>query len=130
MKRFFWLLILALALAACSSSDATMDESPADSQPQENTSDAAPTTVVSSQEDKQVEPTAAVVETAVLESATNTPEAVSDESTQPEPTATTDVVTQDADEPVALPMSGRYEQTFFRGLEDAPVTMLDYSDFL
>jgi hypothetical protein len=27
-------------------------------------------------------------------------------------------------------VNGRYEQTYFRGAQDAPVTIIDYSDFL
>jgi hypothetical protein len=36
--------------------------------------------------------------------------------------------------PAAAPsppaVNGRYEQTYFRGVEDAAVTIIDYSDFL
>ena len=52
----------------------------------------------------------------------------------PSPTVATDAVETDeqsqssAEETIRV--NGSYEQTFFRGQTDAPVTMIDYSDFL
>ena len=37
------------------------------------------------------------------------------------------------EEPTLTPtvtVNGHYEGTYFRGLESAPITMIDYSDFL
>ncbi len=51
---------------------------------------------------------------------------------QPVEAPTEIVATEVAETPTSLPVeiNGQYENTYFRGLATAPITMIDYSDFL
>jgi hypothetical protein len=48
------------------------------------------------------------------------------ETAEPQPTAAEAETAPTAEGQI----NGRYETTYFRGSETAPVTMIDYSDFL
>lgn len=51
---------------------------------------------------------------------------------QPDATATEITVTEVVESPTSEPIevNGPYENTYYRGLATAPITMIDYSDFL
>jgi hypothetical protein len=127
MKRWvFWLLPLLLFLIACSADElaATMpvtdraaeDEIPPTQVPAE--------TIASATE----EPIASPVEpTTVPEPAT--PTAIPTATTVEE-TIVVETVEVEASPTIETIVNGQYENTYFRGSETAPVTLIDYSDFL
>lgn len=51
---------------------------------------------------------------------------------QPVEIPTENNVTEAAETPTSIPaeINGQYENTYFRGLATAPITLIDYSDFL
>ena len=115
------LLALGLLLAACNGEDGTEGPDPtaAPTQPPGDVDDvelpAVPTPPEATQEideGQTVAPTAAVP----TEAGANLVD----------PTATS----EPAVEAEAVAVNGSYEETFFRGRADAPVTIIDYSDFL
>jgi len=67
---------------------------------------------------KEVETLAAATETAMAQPTTETP------ATEMPPTVTPPAAT------AAPEINGEYEGTYYRGLANAPITMIDYSDFL
>lgn len=129
MRRYtltvgLWLALL--LLAACS----TSEESPAEAQ------DPQPTQAVASQSTPDLAASAVPTDTSTPAEPTAEPAIESQESAtpagqqtepatalpataEPQPTAT-----------AAPPFNGEYEGTFYRGLATAPITMIDYSDFL
>jgi hypothetical protein len=114
MKRFWWLALILLIFTACT---ATM-ETAAPPQPSPETA---------------VLPTATVPPPVIAELPSPTPEATTvPDSTQP--TATTAIEAEPTAEEVAAETgatSGRTEEgAFFLGDANAPITHIDYSDFL
>lgn len=63
-------------------------------------------------------------------------EATATMAAEPSPSPIGEVDLEESDEQSqssaeeAIAVNGPYEQTFFRGRSDAPITMIDYSDFL
>lgn len=121
MRTTYLFLLIALLLAACG---------PGDTEP-------AATVPLETQ--KEAEAVVVATDTALPESpasaaepepATAAPTAETAAETVAEPTAE---AVADAPEPEpaeAADVNGPYEGTYFRGSADAPVTMIDYSDFL
>lgn len=119
-----WLALL--LLAACS----TSEESPAEPQ------DLQPTQAVASQSTPDLAATPVPTETSTPAEPTAEPAVVTQESATP--------MDQQTESATALPataepqptataapqFNGQYEDTFYRGLATAPITMIDYSDFL
>ena len=126
MKWIVWLLPLALILAACGA-----DETAATLPPTEVVSEveAQPTQEAadSSAPSTQEPPPAPADPTAVPEPATPTAIPTSTPPAEPAVTATVEVEPPPTAEAV---VNGQYENTYFRGSESAPVTLVDYSDFL
>jgi hypothetical protein len=126
-KHFFLLFILMLALAACSG-DETANETA------EQTVATQPAAAVPTVEEPIVadEPTQEpAADAPTLEPTPTEAQATAEiepETAEPQPTAAEAEAEQ---APPAEPQfNGRYETTYFRGSETAPVMMIDYSDFL
>lgn len=117
---FLSILLLALLLAACTSS---VEESP-------GPTPADPTATVVAREEEPTEAPAEMTEAPKdAATATVTQEAqVAEQSTakaEPSP-----IAPPEPTETSAPAFNGEYEGTYFRGLATAPITMIDYSDFL
>lgn len=110
-----WIAVLALLLlAACSGSESQVAPEPT------AITDAQPTAAAAA-------PTDTLPPPVVTEAPTET--AAAPLPIDPSPTAApTEALATATSEPVLV--DGPYEQTFFRGRADAPLTMIDYSDFL
>ena len=127
MRPFALLLIFTIILVACGP-EATQ-QPPATIQEQlSNTSVPESTTTEANSEDPEVDPTpteppptSAPTESPI---ASNTPLLVE--------TPTEVVATEMPDTPTsqAVVFNGSYENTYFRGSSNAPITLIDYSDFL
>ena len=124
MKWFFVLILAAFIDSGCSQAKIPPTAPPpAEVQPTEKVATAPPATEL---------PAVAEVET-VIEPEHSAPAKITAEPTALPPTTTADPDSagqQDstADETVAI--NGVYENSYFRGSADAPVTLIDYSDFL
>jgi hypothetical protein len=122
-KQFFLLLVLILAIAACSG-EKTASDSPTE------TAVAQPAAAVATAAEPVVagEPTQQpATDTLTLEPVPTVVEAIPEtEPAEPQPTA----VEAEPAPTVEAKFNGRYELTYYRGSETAPVTMIDYSDFL
>ena len=124
-KHFFLLFILMLALAACSG-DETANETA------EQTVATQPAAAVPTVEEPIVadEPTQEpAADAPTLEPTPTEAQATAEiepETAEPQPTAAEAETAPTAEGQI----NGRYETTYFRGSETAPVTMIDYSDFL
>jgi outer membrane protein TolC len=125
-KLAFLLFILTLVVAACSGQDT-------DSEP-----DLAGTAPAAAPAESMTETATEPALEPAQETAANGP---SLEPTPTEAQAVTEIEPETAvSEPTAAPaeqvptaevqINGRYESTYFRGSETAPITMIDYSDFL
>ena len=123
-KRIFWLLFL--LLTACSQVESTPIP-PVAITPAGQEEVATPTTLVATSE-AQPAPT----ETMVVIATRGPDGGVVATTSEPEAAATAESTPTAAAEPTEeAAFNGRNEDgTFFRGAADAPVTMIDYSDFL
>lgn len=122
----FWLLVLSIAsfiLVACGGSTTTnQEENPNQGDVSEMTTEPAesPATVVAS----PTEPATVIPATAILSDPTR-------EETAPlEPTIVATIEPSPQPEEQTAAFNGPFENTYYRGAEDAPITMIDYSDFL
>jgi hypothetical protein len=125
------IFLLALLLVACTSSgeQATVPPEP----------DVAATDVARNEEPAEAptgteppdEPTEAPADTATADTAAATATQEAQVAEQPTATAEPSPTTPpQATETPAPAFNGEYEGTYFRGLATAPITMIDYSDFL
>jgi hypothetical protein len=132
MKAIYTLLLIALLLAACGPGDGE----PAATLPTEAQEEAEAVAVVATDTALPESPNTA----AEPERATAVPTAETAAETVAEPTAEAAEAAAGAEAPEQAPaepepaeaatVNGSYEGTYFRGSADAPVTMIDYSDFL
>lgn len=123
MRRIAFVVLLFL-LAACTAETAVDPVL-------EPTVTAVPPTAAAAME--TIEPTA-VTSTSLSTSPTNPPEPTAEpapaEPTQPPPTEPSPIAAV-GDEPEIVVEYGRTEEgAYFKGAADAPVTLIDYSDFL
>jgi hypothetical protein len=126
INRIFWLLSLMLILAACSADEpvatvpATEVATEIETQPTQ-----IPTEVIAT----DTEETASIPAepTPVPDPATPTAIPTATPPGEPAIGATVEVETPPT---VEIIINGHYENTYFRGSETAPVTLIDYSDFL
>jgi hypothetical protein len=117
------ILITAIAIVACEQADpASFSPQPTDTMPPDSEATAVvirDTPTISVEASPEGKPTA--TETM-------------DPEPSPSPIVEVDIAeTEEQSQPSgdeAIIVNGVYEQTFFRGQMDAPVTMIDYSDFL
>ncbi|MGD8585172.1 MAG: hypothetical protein PVH65_17865 [Chloroflexota bacterium] len=124
---FVTVLIVVIALlVGCSSTV----EAPAGQQRSEPTEAATVQATVAKEAAPEPTDTAAPAEP--TETTTGQPEDAATQEPEAEPTPT-------EEQPTAEPLptatdgpqfNGEYEETFYRGLATAPITMIDYSDFL
>ena len=125
MKRSFPILfLLAFIVVACSPASESAATIPPTPEPATEGAEAL--------ESEVEQPGAALTEVVPTEASTKTPSSPTDtpvveptEETSVEPTAT---LAPTAEEEAIF--NGPYENTYFRGSAAAPVTMIDYSDFL
>jgi hypothetical protein len=113
-KLFLGVLVMFLLLAACSQAEEVAPPT-----------EAVAAVVPEATEAAEVveEPTAS----SLPDSPTNTPAPAESEPATAEAVPTETTESAPAEE---AQVNGRYETTYFRGLETAAVTMIDYSDFL
>jgi hypothetical protein len=113
-------LLMALLVAACSQATEPATTEPA----------ADPATTAPVAADEPVAPTRAATESApATEPAQATVEKPENAQQQPTNLPAEPSVTVPPPTEVAV-FNGAYENTYFRGSETAPVTLIDYSDFL
>jgi len=123
-KCFLLLFIALLVLAACSGDETTSETAVENAETQPAATAATviePATVAPTDEPAADAPTIEPAPTEAMEAAETEPE-----TAVPEPTATT----AEEASPEEVQFNGPYETTYFRGSATAPVTMIDYSDFL
>ena len=126
MRRIFWLLPLLLILVACSADEPAATVPPTEvaagieTQPTQKPAEVAATATE--------EPVSIPAEpTSVSEPATPTAIPTVTPAGEPSIAATIEV---EAPPTVETTVNGQYKNTYFRGSETAPVTLIDYSDFL
>jgi hypothetical protein len=130
MKRRLSLVTLVLILAACSADVAeqpvTGDASPPEQAPAAE-AEAQPSAT-------DLAPPASSMAPEIAADPTNGPQdipATAAVMTEPDPTAPPEKATEIAPEETAVVINGRSEDgSYFLGRADAPVTIIDYSDFL
>ena len=141
MKRIAWPILLAILVSACQSEGGKISALPSpintelDQSPPAVTSDGFSPTLVNSrplETATPIESTLPAAEPAAKETEEMSPSASPSRS----PMATLEAIDEGdlpTEEPTLTPtvtVNGHYKGTYFRGLESAPITMIDYSDFL
>ncbi len=145
MKRIAWPILLAILISACQSEGGKFSASPSpinkelDQSPPAVTSDGFSPTLVSSRPLETamlIESTVPAAEPAAKQTEEISPIASPSRSPSRSPMATLKAIDEGdlpTEEPTVTPtvtVNGHYKGTYFRGLDSAPVTMIDYSDFL
>ena len=126
MRRYLFITILLLAIAlliGCSS----VVEAPAEEQSAEPTQEAVAQATLAE------EAAPAATNTATQAVATETPAGQAEGAATQEVLAATAEPSPTPEPPTATAspqVNGQYEETYYRGLATAPITMIDYSDFL
>ena len=118
MRRIFpILLLITLALVACSGVEQPIDTPP------------PATTVGTLPEPMATEPAEPESPTAEATAVEQPADAATEPPTVAE-SAATELPATEPPQAAEIAVNGPYENTYFRGREDAPVTVIDYSDFL
>lgn len=118
MRSTIFLLFLSLLLISCSSDTGELAASQTPVRIEGSTSNPAA-------------PSSTPVPATATTSAELSPVEVQPEEPAPAPPPTEAATAEPAPSPTeALVYNGPYEQTYFRGAAGAPVTIIDYSDFL
>jgi ABC-type glycerol-3-phosphate transport system substrate-binding protein len=126
-KRFFLLLILLLVLAACSGDGRSPELSGA-----VLATEPAATVTAATEPAESSTPVQEEVPATLEPTPTEAQTVVEAEPETADPTPTEAAAETEAEEAPAVEAqyNGTYESTYFRGSATAPVTMIDYSDFL
>jgi len=124
MKWFFVLLLAAFIGTGCGQAEIPPTAPPP--------TEVQPTEIVATAPPATEPPAVAEVET-IIEPEPSAPAEITAEPTAVRPTTTAEpdaAGQQDSTADEAVAINGVYENSYFRGSADAPVTLIDYSDFL
>jgi hypothetical protein len=128
MRRFLFVTTLVLAIALLIGCSSTV-EAPAGQEVSEPTGAAAVRATAA--QELAPEPTDTATPAATKTAAGQVEEPAGREPATTEPVATEPAPTPEPPTATTTPqINGRYEETYYRGLATAPITMIDYSDFL